>query len=107
MLGIRTRCGRRESAVAQLNIVKSQLNLKCNEPKMQKCNTIQWYPLRKRSIKLDQLIVGNIHVLLRIRLCHGMTTQVALVMAPLLASVTRKKSPNVYKSCPKMMSLEK
>ena len=25
----------------------------------------------------------------------------------LAASVTRKKSPNVYKSCPKMISLEK
>ena len=25
----------------------------------------------------------------------------------LLTSVTRKKSPNVYKSCPKMISLEK
>ena len=24
-----------------------------------------------------------------------------------LASVTRKKSPNVYKSCPKVISLEK
>ena len=28
-------------------------------------------------------------------------------IALLLTSVTRKKSPNVYKSCPKMVSLEK
>jgi len=25
----------------------------------------------------------------------------------MMGSVTRKKSPNVYKSCPKMISLEK
>ena len=29
------------------------------------------------------------------------------ICAPTLISVTRKKSPNVYKSCPKMISLVK
>ena len=29
------------------------------------------------------------------------------VLVSVLSSVTRKKSPNVYKSCPKMISLEK